>query len=100
MKEPEAKIHDFLDRGKFPSLDYKLRVALKAAIEGHSNRTIIHTVRATELQMERENKGLIRGRQVLRIIYDQYVTLETEIVQHRLEDLLKINITNHDLDDV
>ena len=85
----DVRIHDFLDQGKCPSLGYKLCVSLKAAIEGHSNRAITNTVRATELQMERENKGTIRGRQVLRIIYGQCVTPETEIAQHRLEDLLK-----------
>ena len=47
--------------------------------------------------MECANVGRSMGRRVLRLIYDMFVTRETEVAQHRLGDICRVNITNTDM---
>ena len=92
VERPGVTLEALNNSGEFPTLDAKLAAALSRASHGEYARRINIT------KEEYATRGmLLKGRQILWLVYQHYKTSEVEGDMLDMQDLLAVRMVSEDL---
>ena len=93
VEEPDVTFDELSNSGEFATLDAKLASSLSVGLTGDLARKVEHAKEKLTL----ERKMLLKGRQILHMIFDYYKLPEVDGQLFRVTDLLEVKMEGNDL---